>query len=506
MARHQEFMPTITSSKDTNTQPMIDSAQELRQKNAVALEVAVTVSGTRPTDGESRGLFNEEASTVLVFESGAVIRLAADVAVGQLVFVTDKNTKREVVCQVLNKRASQGANNYVEVEFTEHMENFWGDIFPAQPKKEAPTKGSIGGVVGKLAPSREQRGVPVRAPEKVKKQAAKIEIAAQVMELADVGDATPVNATPTEASAAEDVQSKREALMARQVKLPANLMVENWKKAVEETATKPEEESFDDLLPVPDLQFSQMGSEAASEVAAVADEKPAAKGAGKIRVAILAGVLVAAGVGAAIAWYENWLPFLPRTSAAVSTGAVGGGAGAHAASVVGKKTDAVKGGGAAELKSAAPSVAAAKVADVKDSASVPESNGASAAEKIEKEPVIRPIERRHADAQAGAAAAVGETAAEENVGGEEIAPKLLKVANPEYPADAMRQYVTGDVRVEATVDANGKVREAKAMTGPAVLQAAAVDAVKQYEYAPGTRGGKAVEAKVSVMVKFWFNP
>jgi len=45
----------------------------------------VIATGARPGDsGGQRDLFTEETTTVLVFENGAVIRLSAAVAAGQL--------------------------------------------------------------------------------------------------------------------------------------------------------------------------------------------------------------------------------------------------------------------------------------------------------------------------------------------------------------------------------------------------------------------------------------
>jgi TonB family protein len=346
----------------------------------------------------------------------------------------------------------------------------------------------------------ERASVRMPMPEKTGPQAVKSDVAAKAVELLGM-----LEEKPSEDALAGETKGKRE------VKLPTSFMVENWKKAVEETAAKPEaaeKKSTDELLLAPELEFPQ----AESEVAKVegADEKPVKKGSGKIRVAILGGLLVAAGVGAAFAWYENWLPFLPRTNSAKVVAAVPGNSHPKVAE---KKADAVKSGGRAGVGTTAASGPAANatkdagVADVKDSRSAVESGGAVAAEKSEKAPVVETIERKRGESAGATTAAAKDAAAEENdVATDVIAPKLLKAVNPEYPVDAMRKYVTGDVRVEATVDAKGKVREAKAMFGPAALQEAAVDAVKQYEYAPATRGGKAVEGKVSVMVKFWFNP
>ena len=74
-------------------------------KNPVAHEVPVLATGARPGEsGGQRKLFTEEASTVLAFENGGVIRLSAAVTVGQLLFLTNKGTNREVVAQVMRKR------------------------------------------------------------------------------------------------------------------------------------------------------------------------------------------------------------------------------------------------------------------------------------------------------------------------------------------------------------------------------------------------------------------
>ena len=72
----------------------------------VALEVPVSVNGARTVDGsDKREPFSESTKTVLVFGNGAVIRLQSPVAPGQLLFLTNDKTKKEVVCQVEIGRA-----------------------------------------------------------------------------------------------------------------------------------------------------------------------------------------------------------------------------------------------------------------------------------------------------------------------------------------------------------------------------------------------------------------
>jgi TonB family protein len=111
----------------------------------VALEIPVTVNGARTVDGsEKRVPFSESTQTVLVFPHGAVIRIATPLTSGQLVFLTNEKTKKEVVCQVVKSKSSGGAGAYVELQFTEPSIAFWGlqipgnSAAPLAPRPVAP--------------------------------------------------------------------------------------------------------------------------------------------------------------------------------------------------------------------------------------------------------------------------------------------------------------------------------------------------------------------------------
>lgn len=105
----------------------------------VALEVSVTVNGARTVDGsDKREPFSETSKTVLIFANGAVIRLASTVAPGQLLFLTNENTKKEVVCQVVKSKNYRSVSGYVELEFTEPAQGFWGMRFPTERTTPAP--------------------------------------------------------------------------------------------------------------------------------------------------------------------------------------------------------------------------------------------------------------------------------------------------------------------------------------------------------------------------------
>ena len=105
----------------------------------VALEVPVSVNGARTVEGsDKREPFSETTKTVLVFGNGAVIRLGSPVAPGQLLFLTNEKTKKEVVCQVVKSKNYRNVSGYVELEFTESVVGFWGMRFPAG-RSAAPT-------------------------------------------------------------------------------------------------------------------------------------------------------------------------------------------------------------------------------------------------------------------------------------------------------------------------------------------------------------------------------
>ena len=100
--------------------------------NAIAREVPVRVTGAKAgSPSEERDLFSELTTTVLVFEKGAVIRLTAAVTHGQLLFLSNEESKREVVTQVIRKRTHRPTECYVELEFTDPAPDFWGTQFSA---------------------------------------------------------------------------------------------------------------------------------------------------------------------------------------------------------------------------------------------------------------------------------------------------------------------------------------------------------------------------------------
>jgi len=73
--------------------------------------------------------------------------------------------------------------------------------------------------------------------------------------------------------------------------------------------------------------------------------------------------------------------------------------------------------------------------------------------------------------------------------------------SPVYPEIARRMHVEGEVKLEITVDAQGKVKDVKTVSGNHMLAAAAEDAVRQWKFAPGDG-----EATVNVSIDFKWVP
>ena len=73
---------------------------------------------------------------------------------------------------------------------------------------------------------------------------------------------------------------------------------------------------------------------------------------------------------------------------------------------------------------------------------------------------------------------------------------------PVYPPDAQANKITGVVIVEATIDAQGKVRNARVLRSIPELDAAALDAVRQWEFEPTLLNGQPVPVIMTVTLNF----
>ena len=79
---------------------------------------------------------------------------------------------------------------------------------------------------------------------------------------------------------------------------------------------------------------------------------------------------------------------------------------------------------------------------------------------------------------------------------------LINKVIPTYPAIAQAIRASGTVVLQATISRTGTIENLRVMSGPAMLQQAAIDAVKQWRYRPYMLNGQPVEVETAVEVDF----
>jgi periplasmic protein TonB len=82
-------------------------------------------------------------------------------------------------------------------------------------------------------------------------------------------------------------------------------------------------------------------------------------------------------------------------------------------------------------------------------------------------------------------------------------PRLLREVKAQYTEDARRRGITGDVLLEVVVRRDGSVGEAHVLQALGYgLEQRAIDAVRQWRFAPAQRKGVPVDVLVEVAVEF----
>jgi protein TonB len=111
-------------------------------------------------------------------------------------------------------------------------------------------------------------------------------------------------------------------------------------------------------------------------------------------------------------------------------------------------------------------------------------------------------EKARADATAAAAARVKARAEAVRVSRAIKTPTKVKDVRPVYPAIAQAAKVQGAVVIEATIGPDGKVVGTDVVRSVPLLDQAALDAVRQWEYTPTLVKGKAVPVVMTITVNF----
>jgi hypothetical protein len=114
----------MASSPDPKTAWKPDPGR--RRSMRVLLSVPVNVSGKTAENQD----FKEETRTLVVNAHGALISLAAHVAAGQSITLSNKATHQSIECKVVHLGNAQGGKTQLGVEFVKPSARFWQIDFP----------------------------------------------------------------------------------------------------------------------------------------------------------------------------------------------------------------------------------------------------------------------------------------------------------------------------------------------------------------------------------------
>jgi Gram-negative bacterial TonB protein C-terminal len=476
---------------------------EQPSEGPVALETAVVATGARPgRSGDKRELFTEETQTVLVFEKGAVIRLSAAVADGQLLFLTNKKNGKEVVTQVVRKRSFRPTSCYVDLEFTEASPGFWSIEFP----KTAPEMPSQGPAVSgeEVTDEATTHTAPpdLQEVERLKKEVSELQTQLKTLIGSAPGSRAASDAqlvTETETPKSPDLAKEQEE------KLLAQLLAQ---EAEQERPHGPKRL----------VAYSQKSTSSAVKIA------------GKIAtVGAFAVVVVAAGVaayrfGLIDAWIGKSTPGKSAPSHASATPTPNISVAPKSSSVAAPSPNSTlsasqvvsdsKGLAPAENKPGGEAAPPANAAAADNSTRAGVGVSMRTAGIVPKEPKrnSEAASKRFVEASSIPSAPLSNpsgTVMESNstVGSEDyVGPKLVRAVKPVPPPEALRSYITGNVKVDALVDVTGHVRSVTVVSGPKKLWNTAIEQVKQYIYEPARKNGKPVTSHVQTSLQYWYEP
>lgn len=556
----------MLDTKNPSVHAVEPTAPSASSKQPVPAAISVSVTGSRASEATGqRELFTEATETVLLLSNGAVVRLSAAAAPGQLLFLSNKKTAREVVCRVVKYKSSSSGGGYAELEFTEAAPGFWdgelrhsgrplfptsAEAFKAASNGNARNPAEAAGAQGERASPVSRPDVPAGAPVNFSQKAAVLDEEASQQLLNEPAAQAP----HAEESGAEIafLQQQLESLLSgkppaslshraeTQLPPPDTSAVANALLKILDTAkgaSPPNGEATTEQSITPAPSAGSVANQLFAE--ADAPESPAREGlepdgrdeptassldfqeertnalpprphyvppssSRSVSKVLLAGA-VAAGIIAAtgISWYS-------RRAQADSAAEISAYARAAAESA----------------KKAARSMAPRKNSGPNKSTQPKEQTAALGQKPSEKTGADSATKDLHAEA-AAELQSLKETASKTRTASEPALPqsepaiadsasrpepeemqpaKVLKTVRAVAPPEATREYVSGNVTIDAVVDRTGHVTKMKVLSGPEVLRKAAMAALKEWQYQPATIKGKPTASHVIERIQFWYEP
>ncbi len=506
--------------------------QGSQPSDSVGAEIPITVHASRYSAAAKGAAklppVHEETRTVIIFQQGAVVRLSATVTPGELVVLTNNRSGADVICRVTSVKTQPGIQNYVNLEFTQRAVSFWEE--PRQSERahaaENPPLAAVS--PGSTPPAPTPITTGYKAPSSPVPQVQPVSRPS-----VPAAAAKPISAQSLKVSSLADAPEKsREA--AEQAPAPPQIpeitpspAFSNKQPHVLPSRT-PRLESFDSVSPrenkgsknivlivtaavvllaigaVGGALFLRWNREAAmTQQPSTAPAQPAA--------AIPAPVPATPAPAAPI-FNASGKSNSVDSGATISTSARNAGPSASLQPVPARlavETPKVEVRAEEPPQSApqpvtrpninlgkisAPSIKTVKVNSVEAPPVLPSDVNALPAGINEN--VVNTEARNNPVAPPAPPQGAAIT------GGQFQQPKLISSVAAVYPATAKAARVQGDVIVDALVDATGKVTATKVITGPPLLQQAAINSLRLWNYEPARLNGQPIAIHVRVNITF----
>ncbi len=542
------------SQASASTQP----APVQIHSDAVSLEVPLKVHGSKVTE-IVRGVtphtepFEEQTTSMIVFPHGGVLRMSTTVSAGQVLILTNLKSRQDAICRVVKVRAYSNSASYVEVEFTHRQPGYWGVYFESDTL-EALASDSTAASAPPATRTVAQPGsgdssfIHFGSQEDVQPSASSTSSASlRAAKIPRPVDSPAVSKTAAETPAEKVSGSKTTSNSTATVPisapaaLPSSTVVSVEVRAQEHEDGAPGagEQIEATPLPVSESAARRAGETFRSRLSSGASSEPNAE-AGKNWLLIAAcGVALFLAIGGGILLLHHKSPDVAATALqpTADPSPVAQSAPAPSAPVT-VTPSAPEANPASTVRDTAKEMAVVKESpSANDQATgLPAVVVAATAVAKTSMPSVfgtlntHPVTTSHnvttaapnVDAEAssvGDSALLGITAAGTNsalppppptfnanapvqVGGRVAEPHLVTRVLPQYPLLARQAHTQGDVLVQVVVDKAGRVAQATAISGAAVLRPAAVDAVRRWRYAPTILDGEAIAVQLLVTVRF----
>ena len=479
------------------------------------LEVPIGVWGSRRVESDSGQserveVFAEDTCTVIVFPQGAVIRLSASVAPGQLVVIANRKSGQIMLCRIVNVRTYPHIRGYAELEFMHSAAGFWGayasqgtltlaaKVASAMPSASADfwSNGFLKDAAA-VPPSAAASAVTASAAGPAVGLRTEIEPTAKRAIQIPFGEG-PVEHRVLARTSSLRASSPAAASLAASSQDSARFRIGSW---IFSWGRMPSVRTVTDRTPAPKRNLVLV-----SLVPAV------------VLLGVAGAFLLRDGVGQP-AGISQTAP-MPEVSLGSPIANVGQSpvhgpqAKSDATFVVPQlpiaKADNFPG---AQARDFADNVRPSHPSERRR----PSPRSATSEKKITKEKLLAPYSSasrlavmsrdaapdvRGVDSSAGVSPLQGVLATLPRRGGEAKAPELLVRSAPIYPTMARQARVEGQVVIDAVIDATGKLTNMTVISGPPLLQQAAIDSLRTWKYRPGYLNEKPISTKTSITVNF----